>query len=156
MALQLDIGGITLQLDISDYEPTDKDCWDSQWCKCDFSFYSEGWLNYNKKSDEVLLSCEVEDLDLALTQLLCDKLCKPMEISCIEPDFEFILYPKHDLRSDPRYTYIQPGAEIADIFVEWRIHFWHDGLTANYLTITLRRQEIAAFRDYLSFIIGKT
>ncbi len=68
---------------------------------------------------------------------------------CIEPDFCFILYPKRDLRDDPKYTYVQPGYEIEDIYLEWRIYFWNEGLTDNFLNFTLNRDEIIKFRDYL-------
>lgn len=108
---------------------TEDEEWDSEWCRCDFLFASGDWLNYHKENDEVLL--------------------------CIEPDFVFELYPQMDLREDPKYTYVQPGYEIQDIYVEWKIYFWHGGLTDNYLTITLGREDIARLRDYLKLVIKR-
>jgi hypothetical protein len=66
-----------------------------------------------------------------------------------EPDFVFILYPREDLRKNPEYTYIRPDCEIHDIYVEWRIYFWNGGLTDNFLIITLDREDIVEFRDFL-------
>ena len=76
-------------------------------------------------------------------------------IEPIEPDFKFILYPEEDLRNNPNYTYVQPGYEIVDIYLEWRVYFWNEGLTDNYLTVTLGREEITMLRDYLRTVIKK-
>ena len=151
----LDVSGIKIQFNISGYQKSNRDNWDCQWCKRDFSFSSGNWLNYHKEDDEVLLSCEVEELEHSLTNLLNDKLEGVKEISFIEPDFEFILIPKQDLRNNSNFLYIAPGHEIADIFMEIRVYFWNDGLTANYLSITLDRDEIAEFKKYLSSVICK-
>ena len=51
-------------------EDDPKDNWDDLWCKCDFSFRSDNWLNYKSVSNEVLLSCEIDELERSLTQLL--------------------------------------------------------------------------------------
>lgn len=45
--------------------------------------------------------------------------------------------------------YVAPGHEFQDIYVEWRVFFWDDGLTENYLNVTLYRDDIIAFRDFL-------
>lgn len=42
---------------------------------------------------------------------------------------------------------------IKDIFVEWSVHFWHEGLTNHSLAVTLNRENITAFRNYLSYMI---
>lgn len=149
----LDANGIKFQLDIKGYKKSDKDNWDCQWCRCDFLFSSGKWLNYHKENDEILLSCEVEELKDSLEKLLDDSLVDVKEINFIEPDFEFILTPKQDLRNNSKYLYIKPGHEIADIFIEIRVYFWDDGLTDNYLSVTLYRDEISKFKDYLSSII---
>ena len=154
MYLEIDASGIVVQLKIKGYTPSWKENWDSQWCRCDYTFRSGDWLHYHGEDDEVLLSCEVEALEKTLTKLLNDELEEVKEIRCIEPDFMFKMQPKRDLRNDPSYTYIRPGYEIADIYMEWKVYFWHVGLTDNFLTVTLRRDEIIRFRDYLSQIIN--
>ena len=58
------------------------------------------------------------------------------------------------MRKDGDHIWIRPGCEIADIYVEWEIYFWHEGLTDNHLTITLGREEIIQLREYLIAIIN--
>ena len=53
------------------------------------------------------------------------------------------------------YTYIRPVCEIQDIYLEWKIFFWNHGLTENYLTITLYRDDIEMLRDYFSLVINQ-
>ena len=155
MDFRLDICGITVYLKIKGYEKSTKEDWDGQWCRCDFSFMSGDWLNYHKEDDEVLMSCEVEELYEALSKLLTDELPDIKEICCMEPDFNFILYPKRDLRNDSKYTYVKPGYEMADIYMEWKVFFWNEGLTDNFLCVTFGREDIEKLRDYLSSVINK-
>ena len=155
MGLEIDVCGIVIKLQIKGYEPSCKEKWDSQWCDCDFSFKFDECIDYHRENDEVLLSCEVEEIEAALTKLLNDELEAVEEISCIEPDFIFRLYPKRNLREDSKYTYIRPGFEIADIYMEWEIYFWNKGLTDNFLTVTLGREEIISLRDYLFGVISE-
>lgn len=153
MWLKLDLDGIKVAMRIRNYIKPPKDDWDSTWCKTDFSFSSDEWLNYHKENDEVFLAREIEELAGSLDDLLNDRIVQPTEFSCIEPDFVFMLNPKKDLREDPRVTYIRPGCEIVDIDAEWRVTFWHDGLTANYLSVTLGRKDIEYLLLYLQLVI---
>ncbi len=155
MWLELDICGIGIKLRINGYRPSTKENWDSNWCKCDFLFASGDWLNYHGEESEVLLSCEVEELEESLTRLLNNELREVKEILCMEPDFNFILHPQKDLRTDPRYTYVKEGYEIQDIYMDWKIFFWNEGLTDNHLTVVLGREDIVKLRDYLSTVIKK-
>lgn len=155
MWLELDVCGIKVKLRINGYKPTNKDNWDSEWCKCDFLFASGDWLNYHREEDEVFLSSEVEELEEYLTKLLNNELTEVKEFPCMEPDFIFKLYPQTDRRNDLKYTYVQPGYEIQDIYLEWEIYFWNEGLTDNHLMVVLGREEIALLRDYLSVVMKK-
>ena len=148
-----DISGIDVYLKIKGYSPSTKDDWDCNWCKCDFMFKSGEWLNYHKEDNEVFLSSEVENLEACLTKLINGELSEVYEFKCMEPDFVFILYPETDKRNEPKYVYIQPGFEIEDLHMEWKIYFWSDGLTDNFLTITLDKSDIIELRDYLLSII---
>ena len=152
MWFEIDASGIKIKLQINGYKPTNKENWDSEWCRCDFLFTSGDWLNYHKENDEVLLCSEIDELAETLTELLDNKILEEREILCIEPDFIFKLYPETDLRDNPQYTYIQPGYEIQDIYLEWRIYFWYEGHTDNYLTITFDQDKIESFRDYLVLV----
>ena len=154
MNVQIDAAGITIDLLIKGYRKSTKHNWDDLWCRCDFSFTSNNWMNYTSVDNEVLLSCEIEDLEQSLTKLLDGKITEKTVIEPIEPDFKFILFPEEDLRNNPNYTYVQPGYEILDIYLEWRVYFWNEGLTDNFLTVTLGREEIVTLRDYLRSVIG--
>lgn len=134
MWLKLDLSGIKLSMQIRNYRKVSDDDWDSVWCKTDFAFVSDEWLNYRKDNDEVFLAREIEDLAKSLDDLLNDRLNAPTEFNCIEPDFNFILNPKKDLRLDPKVLYVRPGCEIVDIDMEWKISFLDEGLTDNYLS----------------------
>ena len=155
MSIQIDAAGIIIDLLVKGYRKSNKDNWDEQWCKCDFAFKSDSWLNYQSVDNEVLLSCEIEELEQSLTQLINGEITEKKMIEPIEPDFKFILYPEEDLGNNPNYTYVQPGYEIVDIYLEWRVYFWNEGLTDNYLTVTLGREEITMLRDYLRTVIKK-
>ena len=155
MWLKLNLDGIALSLRIRQYKKVKVDDWDSTWCKTDFSFIAEPWLKYIKEDDEVLLAREVDDLVEALEKLLADQLSTPTEFTCIEPDFIFELTPTEDLRSNPRFVYIRPGCEIADIDLEWKVFFWHEGLTGNYLSVALARPDIECLLTYLKVVTGR-
>lgn len=155
MWLKMDLDGVILDIQIRGYVPSSKEDWDSQWCKTDFSFSSGQWLNYRKEDDEVFLSCEIEELSSTIDKLLKDELHEIAEIACIEPDFHFFFHPKRDLRKDPAYTYVREGFEIEDIHAECTIAFWHEGLTDNYLSVSLDRHDLICLRSYLLLIMGK-
>ena len=155
MSIQIDAAGIIIDLLVKGYRKSNKDNWDEHWCRCDFAFRSDSWLNYQSVDNEVLLSYEIEELEQSLTQLLNGEITEKKMIEPIEPDFKFILYPEEDLRNNPNYTYVQPGYEIVDIYLEWRVYFWNEGLTDNYLTVTLGREEITMLRNYLRTVIKK-
>lgn len=148
MCFEININGIDVKLNIQNYQMDNSDDF-SDWCRCDFYLNSGNWLKYHLEDDELLLSSEVDKLEENLTLLIENKLTDITFMPCIEPDFCFILYPKRDLRDDPKYTYVQPGYEIEDIFLEWRIYFWNEGLTDNFLNLRFNKDEIIKFRDYL-------
>lgn len=154
MWLKLDLDGILLSLRIRGYRRVPDSDWDSTWCKADFSFTSPPWLDYRQTDSEVFLAREVEDLRDALESLLTGRITVPTEFICMEPDFRLLLQPREDLRNDPKVIYINPGHEMVDIGIEWQVYFWHQGLTGNYLTVTLGREEITALYCYLCLISG--
>lgn len=155
MWLEIDANGIEVKLRINGYRPSSKDNWDTNWCRVDVLLSSGDWLNYHKENDEVLLSCEVEELEESLTKLINNELSAVKEMECIEPDFVFLLYPQTDKRNDPKYTYVQSGYEMEDIYLEWKIFFWNQGPTDNSLTIILDRDEIVSLRDYLLSVVKR-
>ncbi len=144
MPLNFNVDGINVYLKINNYRHSNKENWDSLWCNCDFMFNSGDWLNYHRENDEIFLCSEIEELESVFTMLLNGEISEDKEISFIEPDFVFNIYPIKDIQNS-----------VSDILIEWRVYFWHEGLTDNYLSITLDRDEIIKLRDYLSSIIRK-
>lgn len=152
MVFERNLNGIEVILRIDNYESPSKHTFGDGWCDCGFSFRMGKLaeiINYRKDHDELLTPEEVDGLADALTNLLEGKINELQEYPLVEPDFVFLLYPIKDLRTDPKYTYVAPGHEFQDIYVEWRVFFWDDGLTENYLNVTLYRDDIIAFRDFL-------
>ena len=155
MWLKLNLSGIRLSMQIRNYRRTSEEDWLSVWCKTDFSFVADKWLNYCEDDSEVFLAREIEDLAKSLDDLLNDRLTAPTEFNCIEPDFNFILNPKKDLRLDPKVLYVRPGCEIVDIDMEWKnliLARWTD---ANYLSVTLNRTDIESLLLYLRLVMGE-
>lgn len=93
MWLKLNLEGMKINIQIRNYEKTDKDKWDMQYCKVDFSFIFRNIINY-KNSSEILFSCEIEELKDKLDDLLNDRITKEFELEFIEPDFMFFLVLK--------------------------------------------------------------
>ena len=154
MWLKMDLEGIEICFRIAGYKKSTKDnCYD-EWCKVDLAVKAGDWLNYHVESSEMLLAMEVETLKDAIDDLLNDRLEQPNELGFIEPDIEFELYPKEDLRNNPRFLYIAPGNEIADIYMELVISFWHNGLTANRLIMGFVQADMEKLECYLKYIIG--
>lgn len=151
MSFKININGIDVKLNIRNYKLGNREDF-SDWCRCDFSLTSGDWLKYQVKDDELLLSSEVDELEENLTLLLENKFSDIFEMPCIEPDFCFILHPQKDLREDPKYTYVAPGYEIEDIYLKWRIYFWNECLTDNFINLRFNRDEILQFRDYLKSV----
>lgn len=142
--MNFNVDGINVYLKINNYRHSNKENWDSLWCNCDFMFNSGDWLNYHRENDEIFLCSEIEELESVFTMLLNGEISEDKEISFIEPDFVFNIYPIKDIQNS-----------VSDVLIEWKIYFWHEGLTDNYLSITLDRDEIIKLRDYLSSIIRK-
>lgn len=152
MWFELDASGIKIKLRIKGYRPSTKKNWDSTWCSCDFLFSSGDWLNYHREDDAILLSCEVEELEEALTKLLNGELVTEKEVSTLEPDFRFFLHP---VLKEKQTMNGQPWYDIEGMYLEWKVYFWDDGLTDNHLTIVLDKQEIVQLREYFRKIMNK-
>lgn len=132
---KIDLSGILLELNIRDYNVSESEDLDDHWCKVDFSFSSEEWLNYRKENYEVITSREIETLANSIEMLLKNELNDICSICLIEPDFSFKLYPS--------------------IYMEWSVSFWNHGLTDNFLSVTLYRDDLEYIVTYLNYVMGK-
>ena len=141
-SIELELSGINVYLKIKGYEPSQKEKWDDQRCSCDFLFTAGSWLHYEEKNSHVFLSCEVEQLAELLRKGLAGELLEKTTLDLLEPDFEFTFYPKNPR---PEYAY-----------VDWKVSFWSpEGLTDNYLSVTLGRADMEKLLAYLERIMGK-
>ena len=155
MWFHLDLDGIEFHFRISHYKKSVQEVWDEQWCKVDLTLQSGNWLNYEVSSD-ILLSCEVEEIRNKLSALLSNKIQAPEELEFVEPDLSFVLNPQKDLSSDLNCMYVAPGHEIVDIDADIRVHLWNGGLTANYISLCLDREDIEALCYYLDLLTNQT
>jgi len=102
----------------------------------------------------VLLACEIEELENNINALLSGKIKKTERMELTEPDFEFVFYPKCYAQEGESGISVMPKQEIADISMEWEVHLWDDGLTANRFITVLDRQDMIILRDYLRLVMG--
>lgn len=156
MALNLNINGMEIYLNIKGYQRTNSENWDDTWCNVDFAFRFRGCIDYSMNDAEILLACEVEGLESILTELLDGKLQQKKEgYSFIEPDFEFKLYPTHMITAeDPGVLYVKTGRKLIDVSADWIVNLWHEGaLTANSFSVAMDREDITELRNYLRAVL---
>ncbi len=169
-AFNIFVSGIDIKLKIHNYKnrkPEEKEYDFDDWCRVDYRFKGKDqlketksekvWLNYKGKNKEILLSSEIRALKINLDKLLNDELKTKRHLSMIEPDFEFVLYPKKEIKAakDKEDSEDKPK-EYIDIQLEWIVNFWYcGGLTANTLSISLDRDDIVKLRDYLDRVISE-
>ena len=150
MRLKLNLDGVTFYLKITDYAKTTSADWDLVWC-CVEACMENHFMHY-EFGGEILLASEVDCLSDDLDGLLNDRLTEPKTFECMEPDLEFVLKPKKDLRNDPRYTYVREGDEIEDIDLEMIVHLWNGTLSGNSIHLSLYREEIQALLVYFQYV----
>ena len=151
MKLHLDLEGINVILEIKKYHESTREKWDEEWCLVTFSLTSGSWLNYGKIDDPLLLCTEIEELRDNLEKLLSEKITKKIELEFLEPDFIFELIPQKTngqafLFDNQEYTESK--------IINWKIYFWYEGLSCNYLSVCLGKEEIEYLRNYLNLITG--
>lgn len=150
MAFQRTVDGIEIMLSVDNYKNPKIAEFENSWCKCSFSFKMGDMINVHLENDETLMSEEIDTLVEVLTDLINEKIEEVQECSFVERYFSFLLYPVKDLRENPECTYVAPGYEFQDIYLEWRIYLWKSGYNLDsYLSVTLYREDIIALRNYL-------
>lgn len=155
MWLKLDLEGMKLELQIKGYQPSNIENRNDQWCKVDFSFRFQECINYSRQDDEVFLSCEIETLESKLDDFIEDKIKEKETLDFLEPDFEFVFFPNYNKGESGASTYAAPEHEMSVAIVEWKVNLWCHGLTDNYFSNSLVKEECIVFRDYLRLVMGK-
>ncbi len=147
--LSLDLDGLMLGLSIGGYQKDSEAALDEHWCDVDLSLCMSDVINYRNKG-ELLHSEEVEELRDALASLLSDGVKETCVLQFLEPDIEFELSPKTDIRDDSSVLYIKPGMDpVIDISMDMRVYIYHEGYTANYLSVAFDREDIKQLWEYL-------
>lgn len=96
-------------------------------------------LNYSIRSS-CMVCCEVEWLYKKLVELENGTLTDEIEISNIEPDFEYTLYPSKN----------------GQYYMDWKFNLWNGGaLTCNSFTIMFGEEDIMKLREYLNDVMTK-
>lgn len=136
MWFKYNINGITIQLQITEYQKTDPQNWDDFWCHIVLYLESPPWLSFHME-DECLLSCEIDNLIHYLTLFCNHQLSETTTIECVEPNFSFVLNAKEHT-------------------VNWNIFFWSDKgtITGNHLSLALHKDEASMLLTYFKIITG--
>jgi hypothetical protein len=117
---------------------------DSDWLKTSWRLTFKDIINYKVDRCEVFTE-ECIDLIIKYAKRLLDgKLRQKTDFDALEPDFSFLFVPKKILYDD-----ITKEPFIANFYMEIRVHLWHNGLTDNFISMTLWERDIIKFRDYL-------
>jgi len=126
---------------------------DEKWfCWCLLNIYIKNrYFCYDKTDDEVLTLGEVEYLRVTLNNLLNDRIIEKTSIRFIEPDLEFVLFPKYNLRESKDNIWVKEGMEIIDISVYFIIHLsdMKDGYNGQLFSLPFERIEIEKLKCYL-------
>lgn len=134
--LTLNIDEIKFEFAIEGYHPSSRENWDDEWCNVIARANSRD-LKYNINSN-CMLCCEVEWLYDKLVELSNGTMKDDEEISFIEPDFEYKLFPNRS----------------AHYYMEWKFNLWNEGvLTCNSITIMFDDDDIRELVKYLSNVI---
>ena len=120
------------------------------WCLVDL-YIKNRFFFFNRTSDEMLTLGEVDCLKNALDDLLNDRISQQSNISFIEPDLEFVLSPKFDVRESENHIWVREGMEIVDIGADIVIHLsdMKNGYNGQTFSLPLDRMEISKLKLYL-------
>lgn len=150
MWLKLNLEDLKFEFKIDKYIPKKED----SWTKVSLHIYMKNAIDYKINYQEILDNYDVDIIRDNLKKLLNDELEEDDELSFAEPDLEFYLSPKQDLRDNPNLVYVKEGHEIADVTMDLKMNLWDEkgALTSNYISTTFDRKEIEAFYYYLCLI----
>ena len=160
MIYEKEIDGMHISLQIDGYQPPMKGDYGRYCCEYKYSLRFGDVLNYQIKHEALFLSEEIDELVELLTNLLDGDIEKPYQWHMVEPDFVFQLFPEEPVKA---FGYQNGSRELItimkDIHVEWQVHLYYDGITTNgmscnFITINMLRDDIIRFRDFLNTVRG--
>jgi len=151
MRLKLDLDGVKTIFEIRKYHKSTEENWDEEWCKVTFSFICDNWLEYGRLDEELLLCGEIEELRDYTRRLLLDEIEDTAILTFLEPDFEFTFCPK---RIDNQLSLFEEHPQVKNAYAEWKIAFWNDGLTDNYMCLHLSEDDLECLKNYLNLVTG--
>lgn len=136
--LELELDGMKFEFRIDNYRTGIRKPWDDDWCMVLVKAICDS-INYSMY-EECMLCSEVEWLYNKIVELQEGTLKETTELSFIEPDFEFMLYPNGQSHG----------------FLDWKFNLWYDGaLTGNSFTIMFASEDIEKLREYLRNVISR-
>ena len=151
MQILLDLDGINLILGISNYVYSTT--WaDDLWTK-NYVGISSQYINY-EINGEIFECFEVTQLKEDLKRLLEGNEPESREISFIEPDLEFKLYPSHTIKSgEDGYVYVAPDAEFVDCYAELIVNLFINGAESGHeINLYVDRENIEKMYNYLRLV----
>lgn len=158
MWIKLDVDGIDFHFRVSRYRKSTKENWYDEWCSVELALQADNFIDCHMGPCENMLAKEVEELRDEIDALLNDKLDEPYKIQCIEPRFEFHLFPKKDKRKSnvidcEKFDYI-----FDNVFMEFIVTFWgaNGGISDNRLLLAFERELLEKLLCYLNFVTGIT
>ncbi len=156
MKLRMDICDVDVWFEIKNYKKSTKETADYDWCKTSISLEGK-YINYHIDGWEIFKNSEIDYIRDVFRDLLEENIKEPCVLNFIEPDIEFVMHPIKTLYSEPGKVIYRNGSITLDISVDFIVHFWCDdgALGSNVFTMTLYREEIAAFYTYLRLVTGE-
>lgn len=135
-AFQLNLDGTKIEFRIKNYRPSTEDEYYEEWCLITVRIKGNS-IDYSVNS-ECMTCSEVEELNEELDNLIMGAFNEDKEITFIEPDFEFRLFPNKK----------------GNYYIEWKFNLWYKGaLTANYFVLMFADDDIRQFKTYLEEVI---
>ena len=131
----------------------DDDVIGDYWTRVSISI-KNAYFNWSESDGEAFTFGELINLRDSLNTLLSDGYSEPFVIRFIEPNYEFLLTPKTDLRTIIKGVFKDP---VRDVFMEFIVNITYGGFgdaTERY-TLPFHRNAIIAWRDYLDEVISK-
>lgn len=152
MKFKLDVYGIMLYLNITDYKKTTEANMYDEWCGTELYLFDGKNIILSVPDGGMFASYEIDYIKKSLKSLIDGNIKKITELEFIEPGIQLILRPGRDKDFDDEYHDDIKENEITDIGVELKIYFWYGSPTENYISVWLEREKIEKLYNYLRLV----